>query len=210
MENRNNSKINTAMTIACVHTMQQKPTKQTAPKIVFKGSDVQTNGCICMECSESMRMPKTYIMRWNPEISSHKLVDFEYGMKNFFDHDFYYDWSIWDYNDAEIGDKFYMLKVGCGKTGIVMQGTIVSRPYIDKDWSGKGRDVHYVRMEPECMIHPDKSEMLLTTDELSSAMPNIQWNEGHSGEKLDDVQALILDAIWDSHLEKIAKNHKFD
>ena len=102
MENRNNSKINTAMTIACVHTMQQKPIKQTAPKIVFKGSDVQTNGCICMECSESMRMPKTYIMRWNPEISSHKLVDFEYGMKNFFDHDFYYDWSIWDYNDVEI------------------------------------------------------------------------------------------------------------
>ena len=197
------------MTIACVQTMQQKPSKQATPKIVFKGSDAEMDGCICMECSDSMRMPKTYIMRWNPEISPHKVADFEDGMKNFFDHAFYYDWSIWDYKDAEVGDKFYMLKVGCGKTGIVMQGTIISRPYKDKDWSDKGRDVHYVRMEPECMIHPDKSEMLLSTDELNMAMPEIKWTEGHSGEMLNDVQAMILDAIWDSHLEKLAKSQRF-
>ena len=69
--------------------------------------------------------------------------------------------------------------------------------------------MHYVRMEPECMIHPDKSEMLLSTDELNMAMPEIKWTEGHSGEMLNDIQAMILDAIWDSHLEKLAKSQRF-
>ena len=45
-----------------------------------------------------------------------------------------------------------MLKVGNGNTGIVMSGIIVSQPYKDEDWSGKGRDVRYVRMIPKCVF----------------------------------------------------------
>ena len=88
-----------------------------------------------------------------------------------------------------------MLKVGNGNTGIVMSGIIVSLPYKDEDWSGKGRDVHYVRMIPDCMIHPDKSK-IITTKELDDALPGVNWNEGHSGVLLSNEQAGKFDELW--------------
>ena len=44
------------------------------------------------------------------------------------------------------GDKFYMIRTGEGKNGVVMRGTIIGTPYPDEDWSGKGRKVYYIRM----------------------------------------------------------------
>ncbi len=38
---------------------------------------------------------KTFIMRWNTDISNYKLSEFEDAMGDFFDEGFYYDWSIW-------------------------------------------------------------------------------------------------------------------
>ena len=89
---------------------------------------------------------KTFIMRWNTDISNYKLSEFEDAMEDFFDDGFYYDWSIWDYQKAHIGDKFYMIRTGEGKNGVVMRGTIIGTPYPDEDWSGKGRKVYYIRM----------------------------------------------------------------
>lgn len=71
---------------------------------------------------------KTFIMRWNTDISSYKLSEFEDAMEDFFDEGFYYDWSIWDYQKAHIGDRFY--------------------------------------------IHPERTPLLLTTDELTEAIPD--------------------------------------
>lgn len=187
-------RIETAMQIACIHTLQHEPRTKVNPKVVFKDSERGTN---------HSTKNKTFIMRWNPEISNHKIVDFEDGMESFFEHDFYYDWSIWDYKDVQVGDKFFMVKVGNGNTGIVMQGTIISKPYKDNDWSGKGREVRYVRMNPECMIHPNNADLLLSTQELDSAIPGIKWNEGHSGILLNNEQAQQLDIAWDSYLEHL-------
>lgn len=88
-----------------------------------------------------------------------------------------------------------MLKVGNGNTGIVMSGIIVSLPYKDEDWSGKGRDVRYVRMIPDCMVHLDKSKMV-TIQMLNEALPGVNWNEGHSGVLLSDVQVCKFDKLW--------------
>ena len=112
---------------------------------------------------------KTFIMRWNTDISNYKLSEFEDAMEDFFDERFYYDWSIWDYQKAHVGDKFYMIRTGDGKNGVVMRGTIIGQPYPDEDWSGKGRKVYYIRMSLTNMIHPDRSPLLLTTDELTEA-----------------------------------------
>ena len=38
-----------------------------------------------------IRQQRTFIMRWNPEISSYKLVDFEHAMEDFYTEGFYYD-----------------------------------------------------------------------------------------------------------------------
>lgn len=178
-------------------------------------------GCMLSECKEGdavihpkmvakeesslqrslVRRQQTFVMRWNPEISSHKVVDFEHAMEDFYDDGFYYDWSIFDHEKVHLGDRFFMLKVGNGNTGIVMSGIIVSQPYKDEDWSGKGRDVRYVRMLPNCMIHPDKSKMV-TTQELDNALPGVNWNEGHSGVLLSEEQSSKFDELWQNYMNR--------
>ena len=164
------------------------------PKLVAK-PDVQVKE------EPLIRQPQTFVMRWNPEISSHKVVDFEHAMEDFYDDGFYYDWSIFDYEKVHVGDRFFMLKVGNGNTGIVMSGIIVSLPYKDEDWSGKGRDVRYVRMIPDCMVHPDKTE-IISTQSLDEELPGVNWNEGHSGVLLTNEQAGKFDELWQHYMNR--------
>lgn len=146
---------------------------------------------------------KTFIMRWNTDISNYKLSEFEDTMEEFDDEGFYYDWSIWDYQKAHVGDRFYMIRTGNGKNGIVMRGTIIGAPYPDEDWSGKGRKVYYIRMALTHMIHPDKSPQLLTTEELTNGISDYNWNDGHSGELLSDIQAAKLEDMWHDFIEQV-------
>ena len=145
---------------------------------------------------------KTFIMRWNTDISNYKLSEFEDTMEDFFEEGFYYDWSIWDYQKAHIGDRFYMIRTGEGKNGVVMRGTISGTPYPDEDWSGKGRKVYYVRMSLTNMIHPERTPLLLTTDELTDVIPDFNWKEGHSGEMLNDAQSAKLEEVWADYIER--------
>lgn len=145
---------------------------------------------------------KTFIMRWNTDISNYTLSEFEDAMEDFFDEGFYYDWSIWDHQKAHIGDKFYMIRTGEGANGVVMRGTIIGTPYPDEDWSGKGRKVYYIRMNLTNMIHPERTPLLLTTDELTEAIPDFNWKEGHSGEILSDAQADKLEEVWKDYIER--------
>jgi len=176
-------------------------------EVVLKPAMVIKDEPIVLEAPIAKRQQQTFVMRWNPEVSNYKLADFEHAMADFLENHaaglatggYYFDWSIWDHQKVQIGDKFYMLKVGNGNTGIVMSGIIVSLPYKDEDWSGKGRDVRYVRMIPECMIHPDKS-VLVTTQILDDALPGCNWNEGHSGVLLSEHEASIIDSIWQEYL----------
>ena len=145
---------------------------------------------------------KTFVMRWNTDISNYKLSEFEDAMEEFFDEEFYYDWSIWDYQKAHIGDRFYMIRTGEGKNGVVMHGTLISSPYPDEDWSGKGRKVYYIRMSLTNMIHPERTPLLLTTEELTKAIPDFNWKEGHSGEILNDTQSAKLEDVWADYIER--------
>ncbi len=153
---------------------------------------------------------KTFIMRWNTDISNYKLCEFEEAMDDFADDFFYYEWSIWDYQKVHWGDKFYMIRTGKGKHGVVMRGTIIGMPYPDEDWSGKGRRVYYVRMRLSHMIHPEKALLLLTTDDLGKAIPEFNWEEGHSGVILDDAIAKQLDGLWHDYVEKEQQMAKDD
>ena len=153
---------------------------------------------------------KTFIMRWNTDISNYKLCEFEEAMDDFADDFFYYEWSIWDYQKVHWGDKFYMIRTGKGKHGVVMRGTIIGLPYPDEDWSGKGRRVYYVRMRLSHMIHPEKALLLLTTDDLGKAIPEFNWEEGHSGVILGDAMAKQLDALWHDYVEKEQQMTKDD
>ncbi|MBQ7057425.1 MAG: hypothetical protein IJM84_05705 [Bacteroidaceae bacterium] len=38
------------------------------------------------------------------------------------------NWSVWDYDKIAIGDRYYMVKLGVGATGIIGTGFIDSSP----------------------------------------------------------------------------------
>lgn len=143
--------------------------------------------------------PKAYMLRWNTAISNFKIKDFEDCMKQFRDPAFCLSWSIWDWQDARIGDKVYMLRVGEGTTGIVMAGEIISEPYVDEDWSGKGRVTHYVDIRLVQMIHPEKAT-ILDTEDLSESFDGIEWTGGHSGTLLSAKDAYYLEKLFDKYL----------
>lgn len=143
--------------------------------------------------------PKAYMLRWNTDISNFKIKDFEDCMKQFRDPAFCLSWSIWDWQDARIGDKVYMLRVGEGTTGFVMAGEIISEPYVDEDWSGKGRVTHYVDIRLVQMIHPEKAT-ILDTEDLSESFDGIEWTGGHSGTLLSAKDAYHLEKLFDKYL----------
>lgn len=144
----------------------------------------------------------TVILKWNPTISSysmrHYLSDLSVLIKGG-DTDF--NWSVWEHDKICAGDRYYMVKLGYGQTGIVSCGTITSNPYIDEDWSEQGREVYYVDFEPEVMINPDTLP-ILTSRELTNEIPYFDWNKGHSGVVLTVQQASALDVLWQAFIEQ--------
>ena len=89
-------------------------------------------------------------MMWNPAISNWNMDGFELSLCHFDEVEF--NWAIYDYKKAKVGDRFFLVRCGEGETGIVMSGTISSKPFKGEDWSGKGREVYYVKLELGTMI----------------------------------------------------------
>ena len=93
---------------------------------------------------------KTFILMWNPAISSYTWDRFKADQEDMCVHEWGQgvgDWSVWEHDKAEHGDRFFMVKVGEGKTGIVMAGYFYSEPYEDEDWSGRGRQTFYIDLD---------------------------------------------------------------
>ena len=144
-------------------------------------------------------MMNTVILMWDPSISSVNMEGHEKGMKNCIEE--YFNWSVWDWEYAKAWDRFYLVRVGEGNTGIVMKGVLSSEPFSAKDWSGKNRRVYYMDMEPDVILHPDKAP-ILTTKFLEEHLPGFIWSEGHSGQILEPKLADMLEEIWHDYIDQ--------
>ncbi len=158
---------------------------------------------------------KTFILKWNPAISNFKIEDFEMILTGEY---WGLNWSIWDYKEVEIGDRYYMVRVGDNPTGdghtcedpsgatpndhnpngIVLAGNIISKPYICEDWSGKGRIVYYADLSIDEIT--DNGLPFVTTETLTAKFPGFDWTKGHSGLLLPDSIADPLNAYWDNEV----------
>ncbi len=146
----------------------------------------------------------TVVLMWNPAISSMKLDEHNQTIPRMLTE--YFNWSVWDYEHAKCGDRFYLVKVGNeGNNGIVMSGVFDSQPHELDDWSGKGRQTFYMDMKPNVILNPDTAPML-TADELTKAIPTFDWTGGHSGRILSKDEAMKLEELWHQYVEK----HKDD
>ena len=140
---------------------------------------------------------KTFILEWNPAISNYKDEYFKADIGCLEFGDFY--WSVWEHDKARSGDNFYLIRCGEAPTGIVMRGFFTSAPYRGQDWSGRGREVYYMNLRPTFMVCPDHPKGILSTGLLEKAMPDFEWNGGHSGRELPGTYRKILDELWNDY-----------
>ncbi len=150
---------------------------------------------------EVLNKPKTYILRWNPAISSYTLARYCEAVLEYGD-SFSMNWSIYEYQDAKKGDLFYMLREGDGENpGIVFRGVFASDPYEGDDWAGSDRKRYYVDIDCMDAISPFDPPHI-TDEELTAAIPEINWQRGHSGQLITPQQADKLSELWDRHHPK--------
>lgn len=140
----------------------------------------------------------TFLLLWNPAISSYTMARLdsdmsEWAQTNWWDEDF--DWSVYEWQMAHKGDRFFMARIGDGNTGIFAAGRFTSEPYKNDDRAGKEREVYYMHMEFEAVFHPERSE-IISTEELECELPHLDWRKGHSGQLLTKEDAVRLELMW--------------
>ena len=140
--------------------------------------------------------PKTYLMRWNPSISSFTEKDYEECVANMDNGMFRMNWSINEWEEARRGDIFYMLRVGDDKAGIVFNGQFISDPYVSDDWAGSSKRRLYVDLACMNPVEPGAFPSL-SLDKLQKSIPAFDWSKGHSGVLLPKEVAEGLVEIWD-------------
>ncbi len=127
----------------------------------------------------------TYIMRWNPGISSGKIEDFRKAREKW-PEGFCWNWSIYEWEDAHEDDEYIMVRVGEGPNGMVYHGRFLSEPYEGDDWAGTAKKRRYVDITIEHPCDPD--EPMISIEQLETALLEIEWRKGHSGERLTEEQ----------------------
>ena len=147
--------------------------------------------------AKPMSSPKTYLLRWNPGISSFKLETYREATTECPD-GFGFDWSIYEWEEAHEGDRYYMLRTGDDKAGIVWHGIFTSDPYEDKDWAGQGKQRHYMKMDCYDCVPADQNPPI-DIEMLEKEIPEIDWRKGHSGELLSEETAEKLNELWNTY-----------
>lgn len=138
---------------------------------------------------------QVFILRWKPAISSFSLDDYRKCIRDLPDW-WEGNWSVYEYEKAHKGDKFYMVRVGEGNTGVVFRGEFESDPYEGDDWAGTDKKRHYMDMICFDSVDPDEPANI-TAEELQKAIPEVDWMHGHSGVLLTDDQARRLNKLWE-------------
>lgn len=161
--------------------------------------DPNGDSCIWEVSFEVVPTPtesRTYLMRWNPSISSFKEKDYKECVANLVHGMFRMNWSIYEWQEARRGDQFYMLRTGDYKAGIVFYGQFISDPYPSEDWAGSTKRRMYVDMI--CMDPTDPREKpRISLDRLKKDIPEYDWSKGHSGALLPEDVVKKLEIIDD-------------
>lgn len=140
---------------------------------------------ILFEVVPILREQKLYLMRWNPKISLFTEKDLKECVAYRIHDMFRLEWSIHEWEEARRGDMFYMMRVGDDKAGIIFFGQFVTDPYPDEDWKDSTKRKMYVEMV--CTIPGGRiAKPLISLKKLQKAIPEIDWEKGHSGVRLSN------------------------
>ena len=137
---------------------------------------------------------KTYLMRWNPSISSFTEKDYEECVNNMVHGMFRMKWSIYEWEEARRGDMFFMMRVGDDKAGIVFLGQFITDPYPGDDWAGSTKRRMYVDMVCMNPVEPG-AKPRISLEKLQESIPTVDWSKGHSGVLLSEEVVTTLDIL---------------
>lgn len=141
---------------------------------------------------------KTFLMRWNPEISNIKEDDYNKLLKAYNQgKEVGLSWSVYDYMQLSPGDECYMMCVGGKHKGIVLHGIINSYPLPDKDWSGNGRKTFYANIIIDGMALLEKGGIISEEQLKEKVTSFFDWGKGHSGVVLDRETSDRLNEVID-------------
>lgn len=163
----------------------------------------------------------TYILRWNPAISSYK----KKAHLNLISHlkkgqlPAQFDWSVREWENLKKDDFFILQQVGTESDGIAMIGKFAGQCEEGNSWRRDGTKVHYALMWIMNAFDCDKKNVL-PGSRYEKLFPEIKWHGGSSGilveekiaEKLvEQIKAdLINQKIWkEDSLQKFL-NYDFE
>ncbi len=142
----------------------------------------------------------TFILRWNPAISSYKMEEHKKICERLKNEVVFYNWSVREWENLHAGDAFVLLQVGTENDGIAMIGKFISEPYESDSWRKDGTKIHYADMQIfyACDLDKKRSFRALYFEKKFS---DIKWHGGHSGEKLSEQVSEELIARIDFSLK---------
>ena len=159
--------------------------------------DPNGDSCIWEVYFEVVPVPeksKTYLMCWNPSISSFTEKDYEECVNNMVHGMFRMKWSIYEWEEARRGDLFFMMRVGDDKAGIVFLGQFITDPYPGDDWAGSTKRRMYVDMVCMNPVEPG-AKPRISLEKLQESIPTVDWSKGHSGVLLSEEVVTTLDIL---------------
>ena len=144
----------------------------------------------------------TFILRWNPTVSSYKMEDHKAVCENRQPNCNCSDWSIHDWKKLKIGDAFVLCQVGTDKDGVAAIGKFISDAYEEDSRCKDGTKKHYA--DEHFFYNIDRDiETILSAENLAKEFPDIDWHGGHSGILLDSKTADALIARIDLELKNL-------
>ena len=165
--------------------------------------DPEGDSCIWEILLEIVPIPsesRDYLMRWNPTISSFTEKDFKKCIENMRCGNFRINWSIYEWQEARRGDKFYMMRTGDDKAGIAFCGQFITDPYPSEDWAGSNKRRMYVDMVCYEPVNAD-GKPRISLEKLQRFIPDFEWKKGHSGELLPEEVVDKMTKLWEDRYE---------
>lgn len=154
-------------------------------------------------------MAKTFILRWNPEISSYTLNMFKKDYsKTVYDNRFEFpvemNWSIYDHKSLSKGDEFFMFTTGDDDASrLVMHGFFSSGIYRDENWNTKSyrSSICYADMDVDFAVCPD-CEYAIRVSSIRDRVGTYDLGHGHAGVVLDEGVSEVLRSIVCEYRDK--------
>jgi len=142
---------------------------------------------------------KTIIFSWNPATSFYTqkeyAEDFKYLKNKKSTDGIGLRWPVAEYKKIKPDDEFYVIRCGDDMPkGIVMQGFVMSKPYLSEDPCHKGENIYFVDVCVAFMSHPTEGP-ILPLQELESSISGVKWEEAYPATILSPIQRMKLDGM---------------